>query len=101
MEENGKSLTVKCWTCGNIVKNAKSLDCENWFCGETKEEQERHTQILEETFEFDRHDTSDNFTPGLLRWEGNMWVLNRNESKDLEIDKEIQKEIQKLNDIIE
>ena len=44
---------------------------------------------------------TDDFIPGLLRWEGNMWALNRDEGKDLEVDKEIQKEIQKLNDIIE
>ena len=40
---------------------------------------------------------ADNFTPGLLRQEGDMWVINRDESKDLEVDKEIQKEIQKIN----
>jgi len=45
-------------------------------------------------------DTND-FTPGLLRWEGDMWILNRDESKDLEIDKEIMNEIQKINNELE
>ena len=36
------------------------------------------------------------FTPGLLRWEGDMWILNRDESLDLEVNKEIMNEIQKI-----
>jgi len=99
-EDNKKYLTVTCWTCGNVVKDAKSSDCVNYFCGSTKEKVQRFTKILEETFEFSKEDTSDNFTHGLLRWEGDMWILNRDESKDLEIDLEIKKEIQKINNKI-
>ena len=40
----------------------------------------------------------DIYTNGLLRWEGDMWVINRDESKDLEIDKDVKKEIQKIID---
>jgi hypothetical protein len=40
-------------------------------------------------------DTND-FIPGLLRWEGDMWILNRDESLDLEIDEEVKNEIQKI-----
>jgi hypothetical protein len=40
-------------------------------------------------------DTND-FTPGLLRWEGDMWILNRDESLYLEIDKEVTNETQKI-----
>ena len=44
---------------------------------------------------------TNDFTPGLLRWEGDMWVLNRDESLDLEVDKEIMNEIQKINNELE
>ena len=40
---------------------------------------------------------SDNFTNGLLRWEGDRWILNRDESIDLESGEEVLKEIQKIN----
>ena len=40
-------------------------------------------------------DTND-FTPGLLRWEGDRWILNRDESLYLEIDKEVTNETQKI-----
>jgi len=96
MKKDKKYLTVTCWTCGNVVKNAKNHDCVNYFCGNTKEEVQQLTKTLEETYGFSKEDTSDNFTPGLLRWEGDMWILNRDESLDLEIDEEVKNEIQKI-----
>ena len=90
------TLAVTCWTCGNVVKNAKSYNCVNYFCGNTKEEVQQLTKTLEETYEFSKEDTSDNFTPGLLRWEGDMWIMNRDESLELEINEEVKNEIQKI-----
>jgi len=40
--------------------------------------------------------SKEKITPGLLRWEGDRWILNRDESLYLEIDKEVTNETQKI-----